>query len=207
MMNTIEPPQRLPATEALETCISMQMIPEREIRKAKIVTPQSSDDSLESAPRKKKRSFDMADLISATEPVEQAIAFPTIEWCRDDESEHEVEPDSEHKALHLISPFNDLNDEQDDYFPTCFSSTGLGKRSRLGYSRIGRSRSLKTSLCSLAEQDTSTFQEECSKLGGSWPKFARRHGEPEPMRQHKRQKSLKAAREELRPNVLVPLVA
>jgi len=208
MMSTIDQPQRLPATEALANCISEQMIPEREIRKARIVTPQSSNDSLESAPRKK-RSFDMADLLTATGPVEQDIAFPTIEWCRDGESDNEEEPDNDQRELHVISLLNDTDhDEHDDYFPSSFSSTGFGKRSRLGYSRIGRSRSLKTSLSSLAEQAASTFENECSKPGGSWPKFSMGTSEArDARRQHKRQTSLKSTRQDLQLSMLVPLVA
>lgn len=203
----------LPATEALNVSMSAQMIPEREIRKAaKLVTPQASNDSLESAPtcKRRKRSFDMADLLNATAPVEQAIAFPAIEWCNDGESDSEEE--NTEKPLHVISPCeidDDDRDEHDDYFPSRFSTTGLGKRSRLGYRQLGRSRSLKTSLCSLAEQSTSTFEDECSKPGGSWPKFSMgTYSEArDARRQHKRQKSLKSTQQDLQMNILLPLVS
>lgn len=208
-MNTFDAPQRLPATEALDACISRQMIPEREIRKARTVTPQSSNESLECS-SKRKRSFDMADLLTATGPVEQAIVFPTIAWGRDGESDDEDEPENDRKELnHVISQLDDDDhDEKKDYFPSSFSSTALAKRSRLGYSRLGRSRSLKTSLCSLAEENTSTFEDECSKPGGSWPKFSVGTSEArDARRQHKRQKSLKSTQEDLQMNILLPLVA
>ena len=207
MMNVIEQPKRLPATEALDTYISRQMIPEREMRRAKTITPQSSNESLEST-SKRKRSFDMADLLNATVPVEQAIAFPTIAWCMDGESDNEEEPENDAKEPHRI-PLDERDaDEEDDYFPSSFSSSGLGKRSRLGYSRLGRSKSLKTSLCSLAERSGPTFEDVCSKPGGSWPRFSIGASEArDARRQHKRQKSLKSTREDLQLNILLPLVA
>jgi hypothetical protein len=204
MMSVIDQPERLPATEALDTYISRQMIPEREIRKARTITPQSSDDSLE---KRKKRSFDMADLLNATTPVEQAIAFPTIEWCRDGESDDEKERENDVEEPRRIPLDERAVNEGDDYFPSCFSSSGLGKRSRLGYSRLGRSKSLKTSLCSLAEQSAPTFEDVCSKPGGSWPRFSIGASEArDARRQNKRQKSLKSAREDLQLNILLPLV-
>lgn len=213
MMNSLDIRKRLPATEALECSIATQMIPEREIRKAaKLVTPQSSNDSLEcgttATATKRKRSFDMADLLSATEPVEQAIAFPTIEWCNDGEShndgddEGDVTESTPNKSLittqehHHHHDFD--HDEIQDYFPSYSSDTsGLAKRSRFGYSRLGRSKSLKTSLCSLA---CTSIQDD--KPGGSWPRMER---------QHKRQKSSSATQQQdlqqMNVNILFPLVA
>ena len=211
MMNALHEPKSLPATEALNVSISSQMIPERELRKAQLVTPQSSNDSLESsaAPERKKRSFDMADLLTATEPVEQAIAFPTIEWCRDgDDDEEEDESENDANDLSAIHPLTDNHDDDNDYFPSFFSTSGLGKRSRHGYSRLGRSKSLKTSLCSLAEDSAPTFEDVCSKPGGSWPRFSLGTSEArDARREHKRQKSLKSTQQDLRINILVPLVA
>lgn len=212
-MNAFDQQERLPATEALHTSLASQMIPERELRRVKIVTPQSSNESLESAPkRRNKRSFDMADLLTATEPVEQAIAFPAIEWCNDGEEEDEAENAEKDQLVPVVSSLDNNDDEHDevnDYFPSTFSSTGLGKRSRLGYSRLGRSRSLKTSLCSLAEQSASTVEDECSKPGGSWPKFSLGQSEARDARrqQHKRQKNLKTTQQDLQMNILLPLVS
>ena len=114
MMNALNEPKSLPATEALNVSISTQMIPERELRKAQLVTPQSSNDSLESstAPQRKKRSFDMADLLTATEPVEQAIAFPTIEWCRDGDDDEEDESENDANDLYAIQPLTGNHDDR-----------------------------------------------------------------------------------------------
>jgi hypothetical protein len=211
MMNALHEPKSRPATEALNLSISSQMIPERELQKARLVTPQSSNDSLERAtPDRKKRSFDMADLLTATEPVEQAIAFPTIEWCRDGDNNEEEEEDCENDAKNLPSTraLTGSHEDDDDYFPSFFSTSGLGKRSRHGYSRLGRSKSLKTSLCSLAEESGPTFEDVCSQPGGSWPRFSMGTSEVrDARREQKRQKSLKRTCQDLQLNLLVPLVA
>ena len=160
MMNVINqhhvPANYFPATEALERCITSQSLPEPEYRRAKVsiasssnpkaITPLSSDARKRKSQRKS--SFEMADLLDATRPVEQAIAFPTIEWCRDDESDDEEENDN--REFHETVPLGD-DDEDQDHFPSSFSSSGLGKRSRLGYRGLVRSKSLKTSLCNLGE--------------------------------------------------------
>lgn len=97
----------------------------------------------------------MADLLDATKPVQQAIAFPTIEWCRGEESDNE--PENDNRESHETAPLGDY-DEDADYFPSSISSSGPGKRSRLGYSGLTRSKSLKTSLCNLGEGSTGELE-------------------------------------------------
>jgi hypothetical protein len=152
-----------PATEVLERCITSRSLPEREYRPAKMSTSPSSNskvttplsfNTLESKPQRK-RSFNMADLLDATKPVQQAIAFPTIEWCRGEESDDE--PENDNRESHETAPLGD-DDEDADYFPSSFSSSGPGKRSRLGYSGLTRSKSLKTSLCNLGEGSTGELE-------------------------------------------------
>jgi hypothetical protein len=156
MKNNIIDQHRFPATEALDRCLARLSLPEPEYRRAKVsnpivITPSSNESALESS-TKKKRSFDMADLLNATEPVEQAIAFPAIEWCRDGESDDFPEND-QHFLMSEIAPLNDVDDEaEDDYFPSSLSSSFLGKRRR--HNPLARSKSLRNSLCSLGEVST-----------------------------------------------------
>jgi hypothetical protein len=149
MTNNIIYQHRSPATEALDRYLARLTLPEPEFRRSKVsnpnvITPSSSNEALESI-TKKKRSFDMADLLYATKPVEQDIAFPTIEWCRDGESDDFLEND-QHFLTNKIAPLDDVEEDEED---DSFSSSALGKRRR--HNRLSRSKSVKTSLCSLGD--------------------------------------------------------
>jgi hypothetical protein len=112
-------------------------------------------------------SFDMTEIMTATVPLEQDVySFPKIEWIPDDEDE----------AIYQQQTFNRPPDE--DLINTSShhskSSPSLGKRSRLGYQgRLVRSKSLKSSLCYLADK---AFSDQRRKLSfksqkGSWGQF------------------------------------
>jgi len=53
--------------------------------------------------------FDLADLLDATRPVEDSIAFPSIEWNFDDEDDHALQTSSDAITRHLV-----VDDDQDD---------------------------------------------------------------------------------------------
>jgi hypothetical protein len=145
-MNAIEQCKSLPATEALERDIAQQRLPQAYGHSRS----SSLKDTLEKS--RKKRSFDMADLLEATAPVELAIAFPTIEWSLDDEIN-----DMDVESLEVSS-----------YFPSAScSSPALGKRSR--FTCLVRSKSLKSSLCSLVRRSSSHSLVKRSE--GSWGQF------------------------------------
>lgn len=145
-MNDIDQCKSLPATEALERDIAQQRSPQSYGHGRS----SSLQDALEKS--RKKRSFDMADLLEATVPVEVAIAFPTIEWSLDDETS-----DMDVKPLGLTS-----------YFPSAsISSPALRKRSRS--TCLVRSKSLKSSLCSLVR--ISSTHSLVKRSDGSWGQF------------------------------------
>lgn len=166
MTNNIIDQHRFPATEALDRFLARLNLPEPEYRR--VITP-SSKEALESS-TKKKRSFDMADLLDATEPVEQAIAFPAVEWCRDGELDHFPE-NNRHILLNEIAPLHDADDEEgDDRLPSSFSSFTLEKRIR--HNRLARSKSLKTSLCSLGEVATRVAKNRSWSRENEIPSFS-----------------------------------
>jgi hypothetical protein len=157
MTNNIVCQNRFPATEALDRFLTKLTLPEQEYRRAKVsnsnVIAPSLNEALERS-TKKKRSFDMADLLDATEPVEQDIAFPAIEWCRDGESD-DFPANNQHFPTNEIAPLHHVDvdeEENDDSFPSSSSSSDFGKRRR--HNRLVRSKSHKTSLCSLGEVAT-----------------------------------------------------
>jgi len=147
-MNTmVDTRHRLPATEALNRDIERREMP-RPRRRRKLGSSPQEDAT------KHKISFDMADLVEATGPVEEDIAFPKIEWTLDDEEE------SDHQVPSL------------EDFHSSHSSPMLGKRTRRHYHhRLVRSKSVK-SLCYLAEDSISCRKLEPNTNGGSWGQFA-----------------------------------
>lgn len=162
-MHAIPSQSSLPATKALEQL--QGNLPAREYRRTVIVSPDSSGSSLSSMGEIGcKRSFDMDELIRATEPVEESIAFPVIEWCRDDSDEDETDvPPTFNKSLTSF-----VRDEEDE------DDTSLGKRRRTSPHMV-RCKSLKTRLCSLATSSNS-FEPATSALesmmqSGSWGHF------------------------------------
>jgi hypothetical protein len=146
--HAIEQYKSLPATEALERNIAQQRIPQSYGQSRSLAL----QDALIKPP--KKRPFDMADLYDATEPVEQAIAFPIIEWSLVDETD-DVD----------IEPY-----EASSYVPSAtFSSPFLGQRRRSSCRRLVRSKSLRSSLCALA--GGSPCHSFIVGVEGSWGQF------------------------------------
>jgi hypothetical protein len=150
--------RRLPATEALQRDIEEHGMP-RPFRRRKVAAWHPRTDESES----KSSSFDMHDMKVATEPVEKSMEFPTIEWTLDeDETDHETRD---------MPPAG----KSDDLFGSSshHSEPILGKRIRLEhYSRLVRSKSLKSSLCYLAEGSVSRRSSILSAKEGSWGQFA-----------------------------------
>jgi len=99
--------------------------------------------------------------MDATEPLEQSLAFPTIEWTLDDD-------ESDHEECEV--PL-----KNDELLPSYHSAPFLGnKRPRLEHhSGLVRSMSLKSSLCYLAEQSVSPSRRSSirSVRQGSWGQF------------------------------------
>lgn len=112
----------------------------------------------------KSSSFDMQDLKVATEPLEKSMEFPTIEWTLDEE-----ETDHETRDMSPAGKSDDLFGSSSHH-----SEPILGKRIRLEHhSRLVRSKSLKSSLCYLAEGSVSRRNSSVfSAKEGSWGQFA-----------------------------------
>lgn len=143
--NTFDYQCNLPATEALK--INMNTFPSREYANSIV--------SMNIFPRSKRMksssSFDLSELITAARPVEESIAFPTIEWDRDGE-------DSELDEVRCCNS-GDATVEGDDgkaHYSRRRPLCSLGKRGRRSeHTNMVRSISLKTSLASLAGGSTS----------------------------------------------------
>lgn len=159
--------RRLPATEALQDL--QRRCLQRPYRRVTASPP--SETTIET-----NESFDMTEMISATAPLEEDLyAFPKIEWTLDDESDHK-------QTLNM----SDLSNAQDDHFNSSshhsHSSPILGKRPRIEYhGRLVRSKSLKSSLCYLAEQSMSHRQRRGSVKTnkGSWGQFVQNDDDQE----------------------------
>ena len=98
-----------PATAALDEFLKLESSPCFEEHKPMIcykVLKRSRSSSDET-------SFDMDSLIKASQPVEDSIAFPTIEWCNDldDEDEEPIsEPSSKRRCRGLVRSRNVSSD-------------------------------------------------------------------------------------------------
>jgi hypothetical protein len=124
-------------------------------------------------------SFNMTEIMSATVPLDQDVYFfPKIEWIPDDEYDPKIEwiPDDEDEAIHQQKSFNNCTDENPNNTSSHHSksSPSLGKRSRLEYQgHLVRSKSLKSSLCYLADKSFSHQRRKLSfkSQNGSWGQF------------------------------------
>lgn len=155
--------RHLPATEALNR-VERQEKP-RPHRRRRVATPPTRKNAT-----KRKSSFDMTDLMGATRPLEEVIAFPKIEWAQDeDESDH-----------HEFLP---LHNDSDHFLSSdhSHSSPILGKRIRREHHGLVRSKSLKSSLCYLAEQSTSRRRSITKANDGSWGQFVSNSDEEQEM--------------------------
>jgi hypothetical protein len=139
--------QSCPATQAL---IALEdTLPEPEYIKRAMkgnLTPETGEQ-----PGSKRRksciesTLDLFDILSSMKPVEDSIAFPTIEWAYDDDEDQE--PESANTAKSCCSlDFDDEDDYPSFSRPYC-STSSLGKRSRTN--GLSRSKSQKISLLSL----------------------------------------------------------
>jgi hypothetical protein len=112
-------------------------------------------------------SFNMTEIMSATVPLDRDVySFPKIEWIPDDEDE----------AIHQQKSFNNSTDDNPNSASSHHSksSPSLGKRSRLEYQgHLVRSKSLKSSLCYLADKSFSHQRRKLSfkSQNGSWGQF------------------------------------
>lgn len=156
--------QHLPATDALNRTLSREMdkcqLPRpRQRRRVAASSPQN-----ESTVTEHKISFDMSDLIDATQPLEETLSFPKIEWSLDDDD------DDTDYLVHEIP----LPDASKDWLHQSCSSPILGKRSRRDYHTSGlvRSKSLKSSLCYLVETEDPLQRLAVTTKDGSWGQFA-----------------------------------
>lgn len=88
--------------------------------------------------------MDMADVLSSISPVEESIAFPSIEWVYGDDDQSSDENDSDGSP----NASDEDDDEEEDCFPQRSSSlSSLGKRGRCG--GLTRSKPHMISLVSL----------------------------------------------------------
>jgi len=154
-------PSNLPATQALERLSHM---PSREYITSKKITS--------TIPRNKKSSaFDLSDLVSASQPVEESIAFPMIAWDSD-------EGDSDADDRESCAPSSlTCDDEDQERLSRSESMSSLGKRGRDGGTGMVRSKSQKVNLTSLAggsaseapRRTGSCFEFNTPSSAGSFP--------------------------------------
>ena len=81
--NQVMASQSCPATRALASLNSQ--IPVREYQR-KRQTPSVGEASRPSYPKRQRTHFDMTDIISVMEPLEESYCFPAIAWSSDDEN-------------------------------------------------------------------------------------------------------------------------
>jgi hypothetical protein len=133
-----------PATEALEH--ALHTFPSREY-----ITSNEFMSTIRCQKRRKPSAdFDLSDLLSAAQPVEDSISFPIIAWDRDGSDTDEGEscdyaPNSDY----------DHDDDEDTQPSRKGSMSSLGKRNRPDQTEMVRSQSYKTSLSSLGSSSTS----------------------------------------------------
>eukprot|EP00545_Synedropsis_sp_CCMP1620_P010412 CAMPEP_0119015288 /NCGR_PEP_ID=MMETSP1176-20130426/10752_1 /TAXON_ID=265551 /ORGANISM="Synedropsis recta cf, Strain CCMP1620" /LENGTH=200 /DNA_ID=CAMNT_0006968567 /DNA_START=71 /DNA_END=673 /DNA_ORIENTATION=+ len=160
--------QNCPATQAL---ISLaDLLPEHEYIKRSMKGFATSELSCEQPGAKRRKSsdettLDMFDLLSSMKPVEDSIAFPTIEWTYDDGEESEGEQDNATQSCGRLHADDEDNNAQYPPWttrPYC-STSSLGKRSRI--EGMSRSKSQKLSLVSLVSTSTSSndLRSQCLK--------------------------------------------
>lgn len=132
---TTEKVKHFPATEALDKYTEMQSLAPKQ-------SATSDNRSVVT-----KRTFDMTDLVQATQQVDRPVSFPTIDWCTDDALEKE---DCCHQHHEMLPGDNDS---------PSFSTSFYGRKRirRSGYGCIEISKSLRESLCYLAERSDSSL--------------------------------------------------
>jgi hypothetical protein len=132
----------IPATEALELSLKVlenPRVPQDDVTPTrKERTPMISSRGFKRSQSKMSSSFSLSDLLDATKPVEESIAFPCIEWNFDDD-----EDDSDTKSFPSISfpsdddstpPSYDFSDLDDDLFShrTKRPCSGLLRSKKIG---------------------------------------------------------------------------
>lgn len=102
-----------PATRALEIFCGLEQNNFNAINTTTTTTTTPPKRMIPSGSLKRSRSlmgqFDLADLLDATRPVEDSIAFPSIEWNFGDEDDTPPQTSSNAMAHHLV-----VDDDQDD---------------------------------------------------------------------------------------------
>jgi hypothetical protein len=122
MMITTTSHELLPATEALQR--AMRKLPVREVGVSRLGRCSHSVITTRLDHLRVNPAFDMRDLIQATRPVQDSIAFPVIEWGTDDDEEG-ADNDSFDITRCRAEP---LSDDEDSELSN--SSSSLGKRCR-----------------------------------------------------------------------------
>lgn len=106
-------PSDCPATRALEIFCELDQNNYNAINTTTPTTTSSPKRMIPSGSLKRNRSsmgqFDLADLLDATRPVEDSIAFPSIEWNFDDEDDAVPTSSNKTKPHHFV-----VDDDQDD---------------------------------------------------------------------------------------------
>lgn len=157
-------PLALPATEALNRTLSEELdfcqISRERSQKRKHDGQMTASPQIKTGTQRKV-SFDMIDLINATKPLEESIAFPIIEWNLDDDDD-----ESDHRVYDYQVQGDPHNSSSHSY-----SSPSLGKRAKRHHRRMVRSMSLKSSMCFLADQPDSIEGSPISAREGSWGQF------------------------------------
>jgi hypothetical protein len=137
----------IPATDALDLALKVLENPRvpqddpTKVRKER--TPMISSRGLKRSQSKMGSSFSLSDLLDATKPVEESIAFPCIEWTFDDD-----EDDSDSNS------FPSISSPSDDLTPPSFDFSNLddvlfNHRAKRTCRGLLRSKKIETDLASL----------------------------------------------------------
>lgn len=162
MVSTTERQHRLrPATEALQDLQRSALT--RPYRREVTASPPS-----ETTAENTNTFFDMTEIMTATAPLEQDVyCFPKIEWIPDDEDE------TIYQQQALKTSTADDNVNTSSHHSRSSPSLGKRSRSRLDYHGLVRSKSLKSSLCYLADKSICHGRQKRSikSQKGSWGQF------------------------------------
>eukprot|EP00541_Cyclophora_tenuis_P009803 CAMPEP_0116573734 /NCGR_PEP_ID=MMETSP0397-20121206/18965_1 /TAXON_ID=216820 /ORGANISM="Cyclophora tenuis, Strain ECT3854" /LENGTH=211 /DNA_ID=CAMNT_0004102345 /DNA_START=21 /DNA_END=656 /DNA_ORIENTATION=+ len=130
MISRSEQTSVLPATEALKLA-QQQTLPCHEYERRKgLLTSATTTTKRRKLFEKRASSFDLLELLEATEPVEQSIAFPTIEWCLDDNEESDVNESINNNNNSNNNNNNTVNEDDETAWSRSSSASSLRKRSR-----------------------------------------------------------------------------
>ena len=150
-----------PATQALSAVEDCLPEPENIKRANKVSSSEKSSCNEPGTKRQKSSPLNMLDMLSSIKPVDDSIAFPTIEWSYDD-SDQEDEPVKSTRSCCKLSSDEDLAEFASWGRPYA-STSSFAKRSNCG--SLIRSEPKEMSLISLVSSGSSSedLRSDCLK--------------------------------------------